>query len=224
MRRLCLPYGLSEEDIAKLSDIVSAHRKVYRGAHVYHIGERFEALYAVCKGFFKTDILLDDGRAQVTGFQMSGDLLGLDGIGEGTHLCDAIALEDSQICVIPFQEVERLSHELPALQHQLHKILSKEIAREQTVMTLLGTMHAQERLAIFLLNLSQRLAARGAAPHDFYLPMTRSEIGSYLGLKLETVSRIFSRFQDDGWISVQKKHVRLLDPNALKILAHQTPH
>jgi CRP/FNR family transcriptional regulator len=140
----------------------------------------------------------------------------LDGIGTDRHTCNALALEDGEVCVIPFARLEELSREVRNLQHQFHKVMSREIVRDQGIMMLLGTMRAEERLAAFLINLSQRFVARGYSPSEFHLRMTREEIGSYLGLKLETVSRIFSRFQEQGLVSVQQKHIRILDTAGLK--------
>ena len=222
LRELCLPFGLSEDEVVRLDNLVAARRKVKRGQHLYRAGEAFEALFAIKMGFFKTDVLLEDGREQVTGFQMAGEILGMDGIGTELHTCNSIALEDSEICVIPFSQLERLSREVQALQHHFHKVMSREIVRDHGVMMLLGTMRAEERLAAFLLNLSQRFTARGYSPQEFHLRMTRDEIGSYLGLKLETVSRAFSRFQDEGLVSVHQKHIRILDNAGLKaLLSHQ---
>ncbi len=223
LRELCLPYGLSEEELGKLDDLVSVRRRLKRGEHLYRAGEGFDAIYAIRSGFFKTDVLLEDGRDQVTGFQMAGELLGLDGISTEHHTCNAIALEDSEICAIPFSHLESLSRDIPTLQHHFHKVMSREIVRDHGVMMLLGTMRAEERLAAFLLNLSQRFTARGFSHAEFYLRMTREEIGSYLGLKLETVSRAFSRFQEEGHIAVQQKHVRILNVNSLKALMNQRP-
>ncbi len=224
LRELCLPYGLSETEVAQLDQLVGARRKLKRGHHLYRAGDPFEAIYAIKMGFFKTDILLEDGRDQVTGFQMAGEILGMDGIGTDVHTCNSIALEDSEICIIPFAQLEHLSREVQALQHHFHKVMSREIVRDHGVMMLLGTMRAEERLAAFLLNLSQRFTARGYSPQEFHLRMTREEIGSYLGLKLETVSRAFSRFQDEGLISVHQKHIRILDNAGLKrLLNHQSP-
>ncbi|HMV21073.1 MAG TPA: fumarate/nitrate reduction transcriptional regulator Fnr [Rhodocyclaceae bacterium] len=222
LRELCLPYGLSEQEVRKLDSMVAAKRRLRRGQHMYRAGDPFEAIYAIKTGFFKTDVLLEDGRDQVTGFQMAGEILGMDGIGTEAHTCNAVALEDSEVCVIPFNQLEQLSSEIRALQHHFHKVMSREIVRDHGVMMLLGTMRAEERLAAFLLNLSQRFTARGYSPQEFHLRMTREELGSYLGLKLETVSRAFSRFQDDGLISVQQKHIRILDPVGLKALLNHS--
>ncbi len=223
LQELCLPYGLNETEMSKLDELVSTRRKIKRGDHLYRAGEAFESIYAIRAGFFKTDVLLEDGRDQVTGFQMAGELLGLDGISTEHHSCNAVALEDSEVCIIPFPRLEGLSREIVALQHHFHKVMSREIVRDHGVMMLLGTMRAEERLAAFLLNLSQRFTARGYSHAEFYLRMTREEIGSYLGLKLETVSRAFSRFQEEGLIAVQQKHIRILDiPGLKKLMTHQS--
>ena len=218
LRELCLPVGLSVDEIGRLDTLVGARRTVKRGQALYQQGDRFESLYAVRAGFFKTRVTSEDGRDQVTGFQMAGELLGFDGIGTEHHTCDAVALEDSQVCIIPFAQLEDLSREFDELQRQLHKVMSREIVREHGVMLLLGSMRAEERLATFLLNLSQRLVARGFSGTALVLRMTREEIGSYLGLKLETVSRAFSKFQEDGVLEVRQRHLRVLDAAALRQL------
>jgi len=198
-------------------------RPIKRGEHLFRLGEPFDSVYAARSGFFKTKLLLEDGREQVTGFHMAGELMGMDGIGTERHTCDAVALEDSEVCVIPFERLEVLSREMEALQRHFHKVMSREIVREHGVMLLLGSMRAEERLAAFLLNLSQRLSTRGYSPSEFILRMTREEIGSYLGLKLETVSRVFSKFQEEGSIAVQQKNIRILDPKGLRETIGRTP-
>ncbi|MCW5625001.1 MAG: fumarate/nitrate reduction transcriptional regulator Fnr [Burkholderiales bacterium] len=223
LKELCLPVGLTPDEMARIDSLIGTRRTLKKGAHLYRSGEPFEALHAIRTGFFKTTVLLEDGRDQVTGFQMSGELLGLDGIGSEKHTCDAMALEDSEVCVIPYASLETLSREVHTLQHHFHKVLSREIVRDHGVMMLLGSMRAEERLAAFLVNLSQRFTSRGYSPSEFYLRMTREEIGSYLGLKLETVSRVFSRFQDEGTIAVQQKHIRIIDIPRLKQLIGQRP-
>ena len=218
LRELCLPFGLDPRDVDQLDELVGSRRKIKRQQHLYRSGEVFEAIYAIRAGSFKTDVILEDGRDQVTGFQMTGEVLGLDGISTEHHSCNAIALEDSEVCVIPFSRLEELSRQVESLQHQFHKIMSREIVRDHGVMMLLGSMRAEERLAAFLLNMSQRFTARGFSPSEFHLRMTRDEIGSFLGLKLETVSRAFSRFQEEGLVAVQQKHIRILDTPGLKRL------
>ena len=214
---------MSEAQVNRLDDIVAARRTLVRGDALFRVGDVFSSLYAVRTGFFKTCVSSEDGRDQVTGFQMAGELIGLDGIGTDHHTCDAVALEDSQVCVIPYQQLEDLSRELSDLQHHFHKIMSREIVRDHGVMLLLGSMRAEERLAAFLLNLTQRLRLRGFSASSLVLRMTREEIGSYLGLKLETVSRAFSRFQEDGILSVKQRQIEVLDPQALQRIVNGTP-
>ena len=218
LRELCLPTGLSANDLDRLDTLVDVRRTVRRGENLFRRGEPFASIYAVRAGFFKTTISTEDGRDQVTGFQMAGELLGLDAIGDSSHHCDAVALEDSQVCVIPYARLEELAQTFPVLQRQFHRIMSREIVRDHGVMLLLSSMTAEERVAAFLLNLSQRLQSRGFSPTAFVLRMTRAEIGAYLGLKLETVSRTFSRLHQDGVIEVDQREVRIADPEALRKL------
>jgi CRP/FNR family transcriptional regulator len=220
LRELCLPVSLSEPELERLDRLVATRRNVSRGDTLFRSGDTFQSLYAVRTGFFKTCVSAEDGRDQVTGFQMAGELLGLDGISNDRHVCDAVALEDSQVCVIPYSQLESLSREFTDLQHQFHKIMSREIVRDQGVMLLLGSMRAEERLAAFLLNLTQRLQARGFSASSLVLRMTREEIGSYLGLKLETVSRTFSKFQDEGLLEVKQRQIRIVDQAGLQRLVN----
>jgi len=220
LRELCMPLGLNEEELNRLDDLVSIRRKVVRGDSLYRNGEKFAALYAIRTGFFKTTVSSDDGRDQVTGFQMAGEVIGLDGIVSDHHTCDAVALEDAEVCVMNFDRLEDLSREINALQRHVHKIMSREIVRENGVMLLLGSMRADERLAAFLLNLVQRLHARGFSQSELVLRMTREEIGSYLGLKLETISRTFSKFVEEGIVEVKQRHVRIMNPDALKLIVN----
>jgi CRP/FNR family transcriptional regulator len=220
LRELCLTGGLCVEDLERAQSIVYARRRLRRGESVFSAGDEFRAVYAVRSGFFKTSVVDGEGREQVTGFFMAGELLGLDGIAGGTHHGTATALEDSEVCVMPYTLIENMSREVPALQRHLHSVLAREIVRDHGVMMLLGSMRAEERLAAFLTNLSKRFLRRGFSPAEFHLRMTREEIGSYLGLKLETVSRLFSQFQKAGLIEVEQKHVRIRDAARLgQILA-----
>ena len=226
MRDLCLPVDLSRDEMARLDDLVATRRKVPRGAHLFTSGEPFTALFAVRTGFFKTSVATPDGRDQVTGFQMAGEIIGMDGIVHQRYSCDATALEDAEVCIMPFERVEEFSRAIPALQQHVHRVMSREIVREHSVMMLLGSMRAEERLAAFLLNLVQRLHARGFSQSELVLRMTREEIGSYLGLKLETVSRTFSKFVEEGIVEVKQRHVRILDTDALRriVNSQQTCH
>jgi CRP/FNR family transcriptional regulator len=221
LQELCLPYGLSDTELEHLDQLVQRAQPRQRGEYLYRAGASFKSLYAIRTGFFKTQVLHQDGREQVTGFYMMGEIIGMDAISTDHHTCDAIALEDSEVCEIPFDRLEQLSRDIPTLQRHLHKIMSREIVRDHGIMLLLGSMKAEERLATFLLNLSQRFGSRGYSPNGFHLRMTREEIGSYLGLKLETVSRTLSKFQKDGLINVQNKSIELKDISGLKLAMGQ---
>jgi CRP/FNR family transcriptional regulator len=222
MRRLCLPVGLTNSELVRAGTLLDTHAKLRKGEMLYRAGTPFTALYAVRFGSLKTTVLAEDGREQVAGYHMLGELIGLDGICTKTHGCNAVALEDTEICVMPFDMLERLARELPTLQHNLHQIMSNEIMRDHSVMLLLGSMRAEERLATFLVNLSDRYWQRGYSSTEFVLRMTREEIGSYLGLKLETVSRLFSRFQEDQLIHVQGRAIKITNIDALRTLSgHQ---
>jgi CRP/FNR family transcriptional regulator len=203
--RPCEPCKLAVPETAWAGDPPYSRKRVLRGEALYRAGAPFRCLYPVRSGFFKSCATLEDGRDQVTGFHMVGEILGMDGIDSERHASDAIALEDSEVCVIPSARLEE-----PGMHRQLYKAMSRELVRDQGVMLLLGTMSSAGRLAVFLLGLSRRFVARGLSPNDFHLRMTRQEIGSYLGMSLETVSRLFSRFHDDRLICVDKKHIRIL--------------
>jgi CRP/FNR family transcriptional regulator, anaerobic regulatory protein len=221
MRELCLPVGLGPDDLKQLDNVIGSRARLKKGESLYRAGEPFHALYAVRLGSLKTTVLAEDGREQVAGYHMLGDIIGLDGIGNDRHGCQATALEDTEVCIMPFERLEDLARKVPSLQHNLHQFLAREITRDHNVMLLLGSMRAEERLAVFLVNLSERYRRRGYSSTEFVLRMTREEIGSYLGLKLETVSRLFSRFQDEGVIQVQGRNIKVLDMPRLKELVGQ---
>ena len=217
LRELCMPVGPDRPGSWSASTTWSPRAARSSGARrCFATANAFTSLYAIRTGVFKTRVTTEDGRDQVTGFQMAGEIIGLDGIVNDQHTCDAVALEDAEVCVMPFDRIEELSREVTALQRHVHKIMSREIVREHGVMLLLGSMRAEERLAAFLLNLVQRLHARGFSRSELVLRMTREEIGSYLGLKLETVSRTLSKFADDGMVEVEQRNMRILDPEALR--------
>jgi len=224
LRELCLPVGLDQDGLEQLDAAVATRRRIRKTETLYQVGDNFDSLFAIRVGSFKTVILAEDGREQVSGYHMLGDLIGLDGIGSEKHACQSVALEDSEVCVLPFHRLEDLARTMAPLQPNLHRLLSKEISRDHNMMLLLGSMRAEERLAAFLLNLAQRYQRRGYSSTEFVLRMTREEIGSYLGLKLETVSRLFSKFQEEGLIKVQQKAIKILDAGALHTLIGQNPH
>jgi CRP/FNR family transcriptional regulator len=222
MHQLCLPMGLEDADIDRLDKIIGKRRRLARDEALYKMGEPFRNLYAVRFGHFKTYQINAAGEAQITGFQMAGELLGMDAISADRHHCDAVALEDSEVCEIPFAHLEDLFGHVPALLRHFHRIMSREITREQNVMLLLGNMRAEQRFAVFLVNLSARYAARGYSATRFQLRMSREDIGNYLGLTIESISRLLSRFKKLGLVQVDKREVELLEPARLKAMAAGT--
>jgi CRP/FNR family transcriptional regulator len=222
MHQLCLPMGLEDADIDRLDKIIGKRRRLERDEALYKMGDPFRNLYAVRFGHFKTYQINAAGEAQITGFQMAGELLGMDAISADRHHCDAVALEDSEVCEIPFAHLEELFGHVPALLRHFHRIMSQEITREQNVMLLLGNMRAEQRFAVFLINLSARYAARGYSATRFQLRMSREDIGNYLGLTIESISRLLSRFKKLGLVQVDKREVELLEPARLKAMAAGT--
>lgn len=220
---LCLPMGLRPEDVDRLDAIVKRNRPLQRGDHLFRSSEAFRNLYVVKTGAVKTYTQSNDGDEQVVGFHLPGEVLGMDAIQENQHGCSARALETTAICELPFERLEDLASNIPSLQHQMFRLLSKEISQDAEMMTLLGRSTAEERVASFLLSLSDRFHRRGFSASDFFLSMSRQEIGSYLGLALETVSRLFTRFQEEKILKVERKHVQILDLERLRsMVSHQT--
>ena len=216
LRHLCLADGLDAETMRQVDALVSIRSRLRKGEVLFRTGDRFTSLYAIRSGSCKTVLLAEDGHDQVAGYHMSGEIIGTGGIDTGSHGCQAVALEDTEVCVLPFERLAVLGRQDSRFQHNLYRLLSREIVRERALMLLLGTMRAEQRLAVFLLDLSQRYELRGYSSCEFLLRMTREEIGSFLGLKLETISRLFSRFQREGLLQVEGRVVKLLDRSSLK--------
>ena len=219
MHQLCLPMGLDDNDMQRLDQIIGRRRRIKRDQSLYLRNAAFSTLYAIRLGHFKTFQINSNGSQQITGFQMAGELLGMDAIGSGQHQCEAVALEDSEVCDIPFDQLEALFQDMPQLLRQFHRIMSQEISREQGVMLTLSNMSAQQKLAAFLVNLSSRYAARGYSATRFQLRMSREEISNYLGLAVESISRQLSSFKKQALIEVQHRDLELLDLAALKSIA-----
>jgi CRP/FNR family transcriptional regulator len=215
LKDICLPCGLDDSDVDRLDGMMFARRRIQEGQALYHEGQPFGFLYAVRRGTFKSTLTARDGREQVTGFHMTGELMGLDALAAGSHASATVALEDAEVCAIPYPDLMGQSVGSTGLRQVVSRLMSTEIVREHGLMMLLGSRNAEERLAGFLLNISQRMKARGYSPTEFHLRMTRADIGSYLGMKLETVSRTFSSFQQQRLLEVERKHVRILDLEGL---------
>lgn len=218
MRQICLPTGLNELE-TRLLDQIIVRKKIVRDSYLYRIGDQFTSLYAVRVGHFKTYQENLAGDRQINGFQMSGELLGMDAISSARHQCDAVALDDSEVCVIPYPQLETLFTEMPMLMRHFHRVMSEEIMGEQNVIMILGNMYAEQRFAAFLTNLSRRYALRGYSPTRFQLRMTREDIGNYLGLTMESVSRMIAKMRKDGIIEVRQRDVEVLNLSALNKIA-----
>lgn len=219
LSELCLPRGLAPAELEQLDSIVRRTRPLRRGQHVFRIGDHMRALYAVRSGSVKAYVPVEDGEEQVLGFFLPGELLGLDAIEDSTHACSALALETTSLCELPFETLEHLCQNVSGLQRQMNRLAAREISRDHAMLLLLGKRSAEQRLAAFLLNLSERFAYRGFSPHAFNLRMSRRDIGNYLGLALETVSRLFARFQDEGLLTVDRRLVQINDLERLRATA-----
>lgn len=220
MNAICLPQTLTAQEMDEIDARVKRGKPLQRGQVLFEEGTRFESLYAVRSGAVKAFTIDEDGDENVVGFYLPGEILGLDSISDDTHACSAKALETTAICEIPYDQVEALSGKIHNLQTQMFKLLSREIREDQELQMLLGKKTAEERIGTFLMNLSQRYAQRRLSPQRFRLPMARTDIGNYLGLAVETVSRVFTRLQSTGILKVEGKEVEILDRRALCHAAH----
>jgi len=216
---LCLPMGLDSGDLDRLDNVIKRRQSVNKSAFLFRMGESLKSVYAVRSGSFKTYLTNPDGTEQIIGFSLPGELLGMDAISENEHVCSAKALETSNVCEIPFERLELLAREIPNLQHQLFRLMSKEIQQDQNSMLLLAQMPAETRLASFLLGMSERLNKRGYAASEFNLSMSRGDIANLLGMAVETISRLLGQFQDSGLLSVERKHITILNLDKLRRLA-----
>ncbi len=222
--RLCLPVMLAEAEVEHLDSIVQRSRPLRKGETLFAAGEKFENVYAIRSGSLKSYTISEDGIEQITGFHLPGEIVGFDAINSGDHPSFAKALETAAICAIPFNDLQELSRELPALQKQLFKVMSQEILEDQELLLLLNKKSADERLAAFLINLSQRFKRRGLSSSHFRLTMTRSDIGNYLGLAVETVSRLLTKFQQNELIAVEDKEITIINVESLSQLAGTSCH
>ncbi|MBS7660774.1 fumarate/nitrate reduction transcriptional regulator Fnr [Pseudomonas lalucatii] len=216
---LCLPLSLNLEDMDALDEIVKRGRPLKKGEFLFRQGDAFGSVFAVRSGALKTFSLSDAGEEQVTGFYLPSELVGLSGMDTESYPVSAQALETTSVCEIPFERLDELSVQLPQLRRQLMRVMSREIREDQQMLLLLSKKTADERIATFLVNLSARFRARGFSAQQFRLAMSRNEIGNYLGLAVETVSRVFTRFQHSKLIEAEGKEVHILDPIELCALA-----
>jgi CRP/FNR family transcriptional regulator len=215
VRKLCLPVSLDHAQIGLMEEVLKKRNGLKPGEYIYRAGDSFRSLYAIKAGAVKTYGLTTDGKEQITGFHLSGELLGMDAISNNVHNCNAVALEGTEICELPFEDLETLGHRLPTLQHELARVMSREIYEESAMLIMIGKMNAEERVACFLQNLYYRMRQRGGDLDSIRLPMSREDIGNYLGLTLETVSRRLSIMQSQGIVQIDKRTIRFMDMGAL---------
>ena len=216
MRKVCVPSDMEGDDLARFEDSAHARRRIRAGQHLFRSGDACDSIFAVRSGFVRTSTLTDDGREQVIGFHMMGEVIGVDTLGGGVHATDAVALVDSEVCEISLAVLQSLSRDMPSLQRKLYQMINEQFQLEREAMLLLGSLRAEDRVASFLLNLGRRYQARGYSALRFVLCMSRADIGSYLGLRLETVSRVLSKLQAEGLLRVDSKFVEIVDREGLK--------
>ncbi len=223
LQTLCLPAAIGLDDMEQLDRVVRNRRPMAVGDHLYRSGQTLNALFVAREGAFKTTITDEQGQSQVIGFHLPGELIGLDALGSGTHACDAQALTQANVCEVPLSQLEAVAAQVPGLQHQLLRIIGQSINRDHSHLEMLGVKSASDRMALFLHGLSERYRMLGRPAELIVLPMSRQDIGSYLGLVIETVSRSFNKLQEDGVISVHGRQVKILDMKRLSAMAHITP-
>jgi CRP/FNR family transcriptional regulator len=212
---LCLPHGMAQSEMEKLDKIVIRQQPFQPGQHLFRPGDKSHALFAVRSGALKSYCITEDGEEQVLGFTLPGELTGMDGLSGGCYSSAAMVLETSSVCELPFSKLENLCHDLPGLQKQMLNVVGREITSDQHMLMLLGKRTAEERMASFLLSLSTRYSKRNLSPTEFNLPMSRQDIGNYLGLAIETVSRLFASFQEKGILKVNRRQIVILDMDSL---------
>ena len=211
LNELCLPHGLEGADMEKLDSIIKHQPPLQPGQHLFRAGDAGQSLFAVRSGSMKTYCTTKNGDEQVLGFTLPGEIVGLDGMSDGRYASNTVALETSSVCQLPFNQLDELCSEIPGLHRQMMRVVGKEVSADHSMLLLLGKRSADERLAAFLLSLSARYKARGLSAAEFNLPMPRQDIGNYLGLAIETVSRLFAHFQDQKLLRVNRRQVTLLD-------------
>lgn len=222
LRELCLPRGMTGSDLVRINDIVERKKPVQKNDYLFRAGDSNRALYAVLSGSVKTIVDAPNGDEQIVGFHFPGELLGLDGFQGDMHSCSAVALETASICEIPLEKLDTVCHQVPAIQGEIRRIMGRELSEDHAMMLLLGRMNAEEKLASFLMSISRRMEERHRKATEFILPMPRQDIANFLGLAVETVSRLFARFQEDGIIRVDRRRVSIRDVKALKAIVDES--
>lgn len=218
MNSICLPVGLDPSDLDKLEVLIERKKPLQPRESVFLSGEPFTSIYAVRSGSIKSFCIDADGREQVTGFYFPGELFGWDGLANEHYQNTAIALETTSLCEIPYEKLDNLGNSIPSVQKYVMKLISREINADQQLIALLASNSAQQKLASLLLSISDRLVQQKLSSTRLWLPMSRGEIGNYLGLTVETVSRVLGHFQRKKYLAVNKKEIEILDKKALRDL------
>lgn len=216
LRELCFPYGMDQEVMNKLESVVEHRRPLHKGDYLYHDGDQAVAIYAVRSGSLKTIVESPNGDEQIVGFHLPGELVGLDGFRDDSHTCSCVSLETSSVCELPISELEALCLDMPEIQEQMRRIMGKEVTNDHSMLLMLGKMNAEEKVASFLLSISKRMEERHWKANDFVLSMPRQDIANYLGLAVETVSRLFAHYQEEGTIEVDRRRIHITNMNHLR--------
>ncbi|MEN0035953.1 MAG: fumarate/nitrate reduction transcriptional regulator Fnr [Cellvibrio sp.] len=220
LNTICLPISLHIDDIDRLNNIIQRGKPLQKGDFLYRANDHFDSVYAIRSGAVKAMTLSDNGEEQITGFYLPGEVVGMDGIADNRYTNSVIALETASVCEIPFNRMEELSLQIPNLQRHFFQLMSREITQDQQIITLLSKSSAEERIAALLLSISSRNSRRQLSANAFRLPMSRTDIGNYLGLTIETVSRIFTRLQKQDVIVVDKKEILIKNMDQLRNIAN----
>jgi len=216
LRELCIPQGMSIDELKLIDTIIERKKPVHKNDYLFHAGDTNRSIYAVLSGSVKTLVDNPNGEEQIVGFHLPGELLGMDGFSGDAHTCSAVALETSSVCEFPLESLDEVCHEVPSIQYAMRRIMGKEVTKDHAMLLLLGRMSAEEKLASFLISLSKRMAQRHWKPTEFNLTMPRQDIANYLGLAVETVSRLFAHLQDQEIIEVDRRRVNICDMERLK--------
>ena len=216
LRELCIPQGMTDDELKLVDNIIERKKPVHKNDYLFHAGDTNRSIYAVLSGSVKTLVDNPNGEEQIVGFHLPGELLGMDGFSGDSHTCSAVALETSSVCEFPLERLDEVCHEVPSIQYAMRRIMGKEVTKDHAMLLLLGRMSAEEKLASFLISLSKRMAQRHWKPTEFNLTMPRQDIANYLGLAVETVSRLFAHLQDADVIEVDRRRVNIVDIERLK--------
>ena len=218
LRELCIPQGMTDDELKLIDTVIERKKPVHKNDYLFRAGDTNRSIYAVLSGSVKTLVDNPNGEEQIVGFHLPGELLGMDGFSGDAHTCSAVALETSSVCEFPLESLDEVCHLVPSIQYAMRRIMGREVTKDHAMLLLLGRMSAEEKLASFLISLSKRMAQRHWKPSEFNLTMPRQDIANYLGLAVETVSRLFAHLQDAELIEVDRRRVNICDRERLQAI------